>query len=673
MRTKIFVGIMVAMLLIPFLIAEARVTEVIITSTESPTFGGLSFDSVGQYEKLVGIVKGELDPNDPLNAGIVNIDKAPRNTRGFVEYNADIYIFKPVNLKKGNGRILYDVLNRGNKGAHSTYNNGLGGNNPTTADDAGIGFLMREGYVFMWSGWQGSYYIPGQYSQALVGSGGDRMFIRLPSAPVQGVNREEFIPDEASRNIKYVDAIKIIGNLSYPAADMNPALATLTIREHQADARQTPAGMTWQYLNNLQIEIMRPAGFDDGAIYEFIYPSKDPVVYGVAFASTRDALSFLRYEVYDDAGRPNPLAPEGILSIEKVYGYGASQSGRYLKNLIYEGFNQDENGRMVFDGAISHIGGSRDNWLNFAFAQPGCWSRQHETHFQVNDQFPFTYKVLYDPISGLTGGLLVKCAATGTCPKIMQTDTELEMYQARASLVYTDTMGNDITLPENVRAYEFTACQHSANSSTAPGNCKYLRNPLDYRPLQRALLVALDEWVTYGTKPPDNQHPTRASGTLVTSANVGFPNIPGVTYTGLYNWLRLTNYNVQPPAEYAYYPVFLPKVDSDGNGVAGIRLPEVEVPLATYTGWNLRAPGYAENDLCSGNGSYFPFAQTKAERLATGDPRPSIEERYPNHGTYVNAVARAVNKLVNKRLLLQEDAVRYKKAAAQGSLGKPQE
>jgi len=667
---------MAAMLLIPFVV-EARITEVVITSIESPTFEGLSFPPVGQYERLSGIAKGELDPNDPLNAGVVNIDKAPRNVRGNVEYDVDVYILKPVDLTKGNGRILYNVLNRGGKGGLlSAFNDeSSGGNDPRLAAHAGNGFLMGKGYTIVWIGWQTAYPIAGQSAGdgSRLAIGGGRMMARFPiptnpdGTPIVALSREEFIVES--------NASPFVGNLTYPAANLNPALASLTVRERQADPRQTPADMSWIYLDQWHIEITRPSSpaFDGGAIYEFIYPAKDPIVTGMAFPSTRDVLSFLRYEALDDVGHANPLAPGGTPSVEKVLGWGTSQSGRYIRNLIHEGFNQDENGRKVLDGITSHVGGSRKGDFNFAFSLSGTWSRQHEEHFQRNDQFPFTWTYLYDPISGLTDGMLVKCQATGTCPKIMETNSEDEMFQARASLLVTDTEGNDITLPDNVRVYLFASTQHSGGVTPSFGICKYLSNPLRYTPLQRALLVALDRWVTSGERPPDSQFPRRADHTMVPSdqASAGFPNIPGVVYTGLYNWLRLTDYTVQPPAEGPFYPVFVNRVDKDGNGVAGIRLPDVEVPLATYVGWNPRAAGHAEDDLCSGTiGAHFPFAQTKAERLATGDPRRSIEERYPTHESYVGKVRAAAQHLRAQGLLLDEDVQEYIDAAANRSIGK---
>ena len=627
---------------------------------------------------MSGIAKGELDPNDPLNAGIVNIDKAPRNSRGFVEYDVDVYILKPVNLTKGNGRILYNVLNRGGKsGLLGAFNDATsGGNNPRLIADAGNGFLMRKGYTIVWIGWQTAYPVAGQSAGdgSRLNPSGGVMTARFPiptnqnGTPIVAQSREEFIVEN--------NTSPFVGNLTYPAYDLNPALASLTVRERQADPRQTPAGMSWSYVDQWHIRITRPSSsaFDGGAIYEFIYPAKDPVITGMAFPSTRDVLSFLRYEALDDDGRANPLAPEGTPSVEKVLGWGTSQSGRYIRNMIHEGFNQDEYGRKVLDGITAHVGGSRKGDFNFAFSLSGTWSRQHEEHFQRNDQFPFTWTYLYDPISGLTDGMLVKCQATGTCPEIMETMTEDEMFQARASLIVTDTVGNDITLPDNVRVYLFASTQHLGGQTPSLGICKYLSNPLRYTPLQRALLVALDRWVTYGERPPASQFPRRADHTLVPSdqASTGFPNIPGVVYTGLYNWLRLTDYTVQPPLEGPFYPIFVNRVDEDGNGVAGIRLPDVEVPLATYTGWNPRAAGHAEDDLCTGTiGAYFPFAQTKAERLATGDPRRSIEERYRTHESYVGKVRAAAQHLRAQGLLLDEDVQQYIEAANQSSIGKP--
>jgi len=662
MSRKFFLWIIPILILLPLLV-EARVTELVIRSVESPIFEGTSFGDVGQYERLTGFVKGELDPADPLNKDIVNIQKAPRNAQGLVEYETEIYILKPVELNKGNDRIFYELSNRAMKLGLNLINdipfNKI--NDPYLAEDAGNGFLMREGYTVIYSGWQMRYPIAGVTTEAfpypISGPGG--IFARFPIAtdngnPIIGLSREEFI-DESGK-------ATLASNLSYPAANLDPKQATLTVREKQTDPRQ--ALTSWRYLNSLKIEITRPGPpFDAGSIYEFIYPAKNPVVYGMSYASVRDVLSFFRYEASDDQDRLNPLAPAGSSAIEKVIVMGNSQTGRYLRNLIYEGFTIDEKGRQVMDGAIPVIAGARLNWTNYEFALPGVWSRQHFTHFQPGDQFPFTYGVLKDPVSGKTDGILKKCQASGSCPKIMHTDTDTEFWEARASLVVTDTRGNDITLPNNVRAYLFSGTQHAP---AWPGElewCQNSLNPLDYRPLSRAVVVAMNDWISDGIKPPDSNFPTNSENTLVPPAQSGFPQIPGANYTGQINALRLVDYTVQPPVEGADYPILVSRVDSDGNGVAGIRLPDVEVPIATYAGWNIRSSGHAEGDLCDGYGSSIPFAKTKAERIASGDPRLSLEERYKSHDDYVEKVSDAANDLVRKRFLLEEDAERIVKKA----------
>jgi hypothetical protein len=651
-----------ALLLFPSAVA-ARVTELLITGGESPTFEGHSFGAVGQYERLVGHARGELDPSNPLNAGIVNLTRAPVNARGRVEYEVDVFILKPVDLTRGNGRLFYDVLNRGNKLAIDFVNGGGGDNDPRLASDVGTGFLMNEGYTIVWSAWQGD-----------VPAGGGRMLARFPiatenGAPIVGLSREEFIDSSNSR--------RFVGDLAYPAATLDPARATLTVRERERDPRQTPPGLAWRYLNERQIEVMRPDSpeFDGGALFEFIYLARDPIVMGIGFAAVRDVVSHLRYEVADDTGRPSPLAPGGRADIDRAVAIGISQSGRFLRDFVWHGSNEDENGRMVFDGVNAHIAGSRKTFTNFVFAQPGRFSRQHTNHLYPGDQFPFTYATRLDSISGKTDGILARCTASNTCPKVMHTDSSNEYWNARGSLVTTDDAGRDIPLPEEVRVYLFASTQHGIADVPRRDTCQQLSNPLNYRPHLRALTTALDQWVTDGTPPPASRYPTVAAGTLVApnQASTGFPNIPGVTYNGLVNELAELDTSVQPPRPIPGhdYVVLVPKVDADGNDIAGVRHPNLAVPLATYTGWNLHRAGFAEGELCAGTGSYIPFAGSVAERLASGDLRPSLEERYRNQGAYVGRAARAAKRLVRERLLLPGDAERLVEEAAESTVGKP--
>ncbi len=633
---------------------EAEVVRFEVLEVESPTFEGKEFGSVGRYEKIVARAFLEVDPTDRHNAGIVDLKLAPRNAAERVEFVADVLILKPIDLAKGNGRLFYEVVNRGRKRSLGLINDAPWSNDPTTAADAGNGYLMREGYTVVWSGWQGD-----------VPPGEGRVLLEVPVLKgVTGTNQDEFILSD-----DYIP----FGNLSYPVADLDPAKATLTVRQNERDPRVTPSDLSFEYVvatpagvgatSPNQILIHRPSGFDRGAIYEFTYPARDPVVMGLAFASTRDVVSFLRREQSDPAGNPNPLAPNGRPAIRYAYAFGRSQSGRFLRDLLYQGFNEDEKGQMVFEGIIPHVAGSRKMFTNYRWAQPGRYSRQHETHLTPGDQFPLTYGVLTDTLTGKRDGILARCLESQNCPKVMHTDTSTEFWQARSSLVVTDTTGADIELPANVRAYLIASAPHGNSIDAVPGPtayCQQLSNPLHVGASMRALLHALDRWVSEGVEPPHSRFPSRAEGTLVTPDPVGisFPSIPKFTYNGRVNGLRVTDYSAQPPREGKAYPVFVPKVDVDGNDVAGIRMPAVEVPRATYLGWNHRRQGFAEGELCSLTGSYIPFAETREERKASGDPRLSIEERYPTHEAYVDKVNEAVNRLLEDRLLLEEDAKR---------------
>ena len=619
--------------------AGASITNVVITETDSPTFEGLSFGNVGQYEYLAGHVEGEVDPDNPRNALIVNLEGAPRNANGNVEYRVDLAILKPIDLFRGNGRILYDVNNRGNKYALGHRINGAPGNatnEAPLAEHAGTGFLMEEGYTIVWSGWQGD-----------LTPGNGRLLAHFPIArnadgsPIVQLHREEFIFGDLTS--------PATGSLTYPAATFDRSEAALTVRQHERDPR-VPVE-TWEYVDDRQIEITRPDGFDAGAIYEFIYPAQDPIVMGLGFAATRDIISFLRH----DTSEMNPL----VGAIDKALGIGISQSGRYLRDFTYWGFNADVEDRAVFDGIIPIVAGSRRTAVNVPFSIPGNYSRQHENHTFPDDQFPFTYEVLYDPVSGRTDGILGRCEADGVCPKIFHVDTDTEIFQARGSPVVTDTSGAPITLPDNVRAYLIAGSQHApAAAASLPEQGQQLSNPLDYDVHIRALITALDEWVSDGRPPPDTRYPSVADDTLVPPDDFGaqFPDIPDFTYAGLVNELRLLDYSVQPPAEGEPYPVLVGAKDADGNNVAGVRHPFLAVPTGTHTGWNLRREGFAEDALLGLTGSYIPFAATRAERLVAGDPRPSLEERYSSHAAYVTRVARAAARLVRARLLLREDA-----------------
>ena len=625
--------------------------EFVIQETELPTFGGRSFGDVGQYERLTGYAIGAVDPADPRNAGIVNIDKAPCNTNGMVEYKVDICILRPVDPVKANGWLFYEVLNRGSKRVVCRVNSAPATNNSSEPNDAGTGFLMEQGYTLLWSGWQDD-----------VKNGDGRMRAYYPVAsendgPITGRALDEVIDGS---NAKVISK-----ELIYPAASLDKADASLTARVRERDARQQPAGLNWRYVDESHIEITRPddPSFDAGTIFEFIYTAKDPRVTGLAFASHRDIACFLQSGQPDAAGNLNPLAsaPPRRLTL-----FGISQSGRFVRDFLYQGFNEGQDGARVFDAAVPVIAGSRKTQINMAFAQPGRYQRQHEDHSYPGDQFPFAYRELTDPLTGLTDSLLARCEATGTTPKIMHFDTETEIWSARASLVVTDCEGNDIDQPDEVRVYLASGIPHGWAIPPNRTAMQLPDNELCYGALIRPLLSALKDWVENDTPPLPSCFPSVAAGTLVPPLSAGFPEIPGFAYEGTINGLRLMDHSTIPPREGAAYPVLVSSVDEDGNATTGLRHPVLRVPRATLLGWNLRAKGYSEGDIYSSIGGKLPFAETCAERLTKGDPRPSIEERYPSNGDYAVQLREACDAMVADGLLLPEDADRIVVAAEAG-------
>ncbi|HET7884358.1 MAG TPA: alpha/beta hydrolase domain-containing protein, partial [Acetobacteraceae bacterium] len=456
-------------------------------------------------------------------------------------------------------------------------------------------------------------------------------------------------------NIEEVSDERFIGTLVYPVA--NPAGATLTVREREADLRATPPGLAWRLIDDLHVEITRPTapGFDRGAIFEFIYRARDPIVMGIGFAAIRDFVSFLRHS-------PDSPLRTGI---RYAAGFGISQSGRVLRDLTYHGFNRDLAGRTVFDGIMPVVAGSRRTCINWEFAQAGRYSRQHEDHSYGDDQFPFSYPTLSDPISGRSAGILQPARDAGVCPKVMHLDTESDVWQARASLVATDTAGADLAMPDEVRIYTVTGVPHAPYRPLTRPAMQLPGNQLGYSAFMRALLVALTEWVEHGIAPPPSRFPSRAAGTLVSlaEARAMFPRLPQVKFPTVLNELRLRDHSVEPPAETMAYPVFVQATDADGNALGGIRHPLLDAPLATYVGWALRAPGFGEGDLFTVQGSMIPFAATAAEARQSGDPRPSLEQRYPSRDVWTKQLAETARRLVADRVLLAEDADRLVAAA----------
>jgi hypothetical protein len=644
--------------------------------SQEPFADGMSFGNAGPYEQLTGWVHFAIDADDPAYQHVVDLRFAPRDTSGQVSYSTTFALLKPVYLARGNQCLFYDVVNRGNKRALQFFNDALHSNTPHSVAHAGNGFLMRCGYSILWSGWQGDL---------LAGDG--RMTMQLPVATVSnnaitGPVRAEFIADEAGRV-----CFPLSGNSytrSYATSSLQTHTATLTYRAYESDPRQAISPDAWQFAkldDRGQIvpsttDCYLPAGFQSGWIYELIYTAKDPAIMGLGFTGVRDLVSFLRHADRDTDGTPNPLRQEAI-GIERAYAWGRSQSGRFLREFIYQGCNQDATGRRVFDGIMPHVTGAGRVTLNYRFAQPGRYPRQYEDHLYPSDQFPFAYAPSTDPFSCKTDAILKRPA---TDPAVLHTQTSSEYWQRRGSLVHTDAFGLDLPRHPQARLYLFASSQHFAEPQGTPqaGIHQHPSNPLDTAPLLRALLVALDQWVGQGTPPPDSCIPTRTDATLVPAVTVRhrFPRIDGVQCPATANELCLQDYGkeiveghfTQEPPHVdpsKAYVVLVPQIDADGNEIPGIRTPQITVPLATYTGWNPRAEGYGAPALNSIIGSYLPFAQTAAQRQADNDPRPALDERYRCLADYVTQIALAAQALVDSRLLLAEDSNRYVEGAMQ--------
>ncbi|SMP62585.1 alpha/beta hydrolase domain-containing protein [Noviherbaspirillum suwonense] len=657
------------------------ITKIVLdaASSEAVTFGGKAFGAVGAYQKIRGTATGQLDPNDPRNKVIADIALAPKNANGMVEYSMDFYLLKPVDASKGNRKLFFEVNNRGTK-QFGSFNQSAGGNNPSTAADAGAGFLMNQGYTLAWAGWDG---------EVANDTTADSLKITLPVAKnpdgsaITGPSYEYIVIDNATTKSF---------TTYYKTATTDTTRATLTKRHYTTDTPTVVPPTDWSWTGPNTIALAGGAAFQQSWIYELNFTAVDPYVAGIGFAAQRDFVSFLRSARADSLGTPNPVAG----SVDRVLSWSLSQPARFMNDFIWLGFNQDGNGRKVFDGVFNWIGGGNGLGLNYRFAQAGRTERNRQNHLNAEGVFPFSYTTTTDPLSGKTDGRNVRCTATGTCPVVINVISGNEYWVKGGSLLTTDpATGADVREPANVRNYYIAGSQHGNASPTtaAPTTCTQFGSGVDPNPALRALFVALDQWVD-GTQPPPSAVPSTAAGTAVFAstgpfssigigtvpqAALGFPTIPKALYSGLVTVRNQFNFgsrfdagilDIYPPQPTGrYYPNAVSKVDADGNDVAGIRLPEVVAPVATNTGWNLRSAAFGGKadgtDGCEAAGSSFVFAPTAAVRQAAGDPRPSLEERYGDRAGLVAARTAAANALKAQRLLLQADVDAYISKAAQ--------
>jgi hypothetical protein len=640
-----------------------------------PLAEGAAFGDVGPYQKLVGVARFSVDPNHPRNRAVVDLDRAARNASGKVEFESDVYLLAPKEPARGNGAILYDVNNRGNKLAVRFFNGGPSGNDPTTMVQAGDGFLMRRGYTVVWCGWIGELL-----------SGNDRMLLRTPVATddgksIRGVVRYEMVTDSAAETLPLS---RREGHGSYPPTDKGEAEGVLTWRQRETDERVPIPRAQWKLERQPlakpekgvagtlpQIRMRLSGGFRPGYIYELVCESEGPIVQGLGFVAVRDLISHLR----SDNGQ-NPLRDAaGKPVIARAHAFGVSQSGRFLRHFLYQGFNADESDRKVFDGMIPHVAGGGLGFFNHRFAQPTRHNGQHEEHSYPADVFPFTYGDSTDPFTRRTDGILRRLAGENPklLPKVMHTQSAAEYWHRSGSLVHTDPLGaKDAVIPDNVRIYSFGGTQHGpASNPPERGIADNLPNPADYRPQMKALLEALDAWVKDGKEPPASVYPRIADGTLGDwkQSAAKFPALPGIRYPEVIQRPQALDYgpdflthgriSVEPPRKLGDYTVKVPRSGPDGNDLGCLLPAEVAAPLATYTGWNLRRREVgAEGMLASLLGSMIPLPRTRAERLASGDPRQSVEERYGDPVGYRKRLAAVCKDLVAGRYMLQEDAVR---------------
>ncbi|KAF1046318.1 alpha/beta hydrolase domain-containing protein [Xylophilus sp.] len=655
-----------------------------ITATES--FPG-SYGSVGAYEKVSGTLAGEVDPNDPKNAVIQDLALAPRNARGMVEYSADFVLLKPKDMSQASGVLRYDAPNRGNI---------LTMPDPTATP--GDAVYLERGMVLLYSAWQGD--VPKSTPQ--------RLTVTVPVArnadgsSITGTYRSELVPSVRSAAMTLPGGVFNGTMIPYEPASLDNTLPgyALTRRANETDARVPVPASDWKFATcddaanpfpgtASATSVCPQGGFDPAYLYELVYVAKDPKVMGVGLAALRDTVSFFRSKAADADGTANPLAGH----IRYAIGQGTSQSGNAMKTFLHLGFNQALDGSRVFDGIYAHVAARQTN-VNTRFAVPGGGGGLRTDHTAFGQTAPRGLDKDYvDDVSGRKGGVMARCAASDTCPKFFLGLSGTEFWQLQGSPVLTDANGTrDIAQPDNARVYYYASTQHSGAGGTAsityaPASSVYPAGTVvHFNDTFRALFVALEDWVVRGTEPPASQVPRLDDGTLVRPDKLVFPAmrglrwpvagvdtaIPAFDYLARYNGFSLLDFGPQylpqdesgiatvlPPRDTGRsYAILVPQVDAQtGLTQAGIRSVEARAPLGTSIEFNYVAtPGIV--DLSNLTGSYIPFHQTRAERVAAGDGRPSLEELYGNQDGYVAAVAAAADDLVAQRFLLRADADR---------------
>jgi hypothetical protein len=595
--------------------ATAEVTKVTIAS-RAVVANGQPFGAVGPYQKLTGTIEFALDPANPRNKPIIDLDAAPRGGDGRVHFTADLYVLQPADPSRGNGTLLFEIANRGRKGILGRFNRANGSQDPTAPNDFGDGFLLKDGYTVVWVGWQFDVEAPS-------------LRVAAPAVNLPGRVRISFIPNDHRTEVAPADLPQ------YPPADPDDASATLTARDRFWDTPTVLPRRSWRLsIGDRRPRVVLDDGFEPGRVYEVDYAGSGARVAGVGFAAIRDAASaFLHNRDMPVRGR-------------SAFVFGISQSGRFLRQFLHDGFNADERDRRVFDVVWPHIAGAGQGSFNERYAMPGYSS------FPAT-RFPYT-DLEQRNAQGARDGILA-AYKPDQLPKVIYTNTSVEYWgQGRAAaLTHTAIDGKtDATVPENVRIYLLSGTQHGESAFPPSfGNGQAMGNPTPQANVMRALLRAAREWAASGVRPPDSRYPRLGGGTLVPLAAVRFPAVPGLgDPRAIEGPGQIIN------GKFSSLPFLVPQVDADGNELAGIRVPEVSVPLATTTGWNFRAERIGNSKtIYALLGSYVPLARTRAERDARRDPRLSIEERYTGRDDYLRRIRAAANALVKERFILAQD------------------
>lgn len=632
---------------------SAKVTRVEILS-RADVLGGQSFGDAGAYERIVGRVYISLAIGDEHNRRIVDLANAVTLKDGEVEFSADLVAIRPKDPSKSNGSMILESPNRG----HSAILRILDGGDWNAERDAGDAWLLRKGFTFVSLGWQWD------------AADGFKLYAPIAKEngkTITGLLRGDLMLSKTMEEIPlghFTDGK--IGGLEYPVTNPDDARNVLTVRDSREAPRSTIPRDQWQFASNVDGKLQPSnrhihlnGGFQPGKLYEYVYAVADPVVAGGGFAMFRDFASYAKHD------------PKAVTPVLRVYGEGISQNGRFLRDLLYQGFNADEQGRIALDGILAHVAGAGRGSFNYRFAQPSRDAQPTSSVFFPTDVFPFTDQPETDSLTGETGGLLDVATKQNVVPKIFLSNTSYEYWGRACALIHVTPDGlHDATISPNARIYHFTGLQHFSgyfppDKGKGDLDGQQPESPLPVRYFWRAMIVNMDAWVRGNVAPPDSSYPKIADGTLIPLEKYNPPAIPGLRRpheaTAAYridfglNW-RDGILSVQPPKVGEAFPVLVPAIDADGNERSGVRSPEISVPLASFLSWNLRDPSIgAPHERVAFELSFVPFPKTEADRIKSRDPRRSIADRYEDHDDYLARFTNALDRLIQQRWILPQD------------------